>query len=220
MLSPMCQYSAADGLMNDWHFAHLAARAAGGTGIVCTEAVSIEPRGRISRYCLGLWNDQQRDQTKRVVNFIASQDAIPAIQLAHAGRKACVSRPWEGSRPVPVAEGGWQVISASPRPYADDYPAPLPMSKAMIEQFLEAFANAARRAREAGFQILEIHAAHGYLIHQFLSPLSNAREDEYGGSFENRIRLLLRTIDAVRSVWSEDLPLFVRISATDWVDEG
>jgi 2,4-dienoyl-CoA reductase-like NADH-dependent reductase (Old Yellow Enzyme family) len=220
MLSPMCQYSATDGLMNDWHFAHLAARAAGGAGIVFTESVHTEPRGRITRYCLGLWNDQQRDQMKRVVDFIASQEAIPAIQLGHAGRKTSVSRPWEGSLPIPAAEGGWEGISASDRPFAKGWIAPIPMTKAMIAQSVEDFAAAVRRARDAGFRIVEIHAAHGYLIHQFLSPLSNFRDDEYGGSFENRIRLLLETIEAVRSVWPRNLPVFLRISSTDWVEGG
>src|SRR5262249_35359880 len=158
-----------------------------------------------SRYCLGLWNDRQRDQMNRVVDFIASQEAIPAIQLGHAGRKTSVTRPWEGSRPIPVAEGGWEGISASDRPFAKGWTTPIPMTKAMITQYVEDFGAAARRAREAGFRILEIHAAHGYLIHQFLSPLSNFREDEYGGSFQNRIRLLLETIEAVRRVWPYDL---------------
>jgi 2,4-dienoyl-CoA reductase-like NADH-dependent reductase (Old Yellow Enzyme family) len=220
MLSPMCQYSATDGLMNDWHFAHLAARAAGGAGIVFTEAVHIEPRGRITHHCLGLWNDQQRDRMRRVVDFIAGQEAVPAIQLGHAGRKASVTRPWEGTRPVPVEEGGWEVIGASARPFAKGWHTPLPMSKSMIDRSVEDFAQAVRRAREAGFRILEIHAAHGYLIHQFYSPLSNDRQDEYGGSFENRIRFLLETVRAVRSEWPRDLPLFVRISCTDWIDGG
>ncbi len=220
MLSPMCQYSATDGLMNDWHFAHLAARATGGAGIVCTEAVHTEARGRITSYCLGLWNNAQRDRMKRVVDFIASQEAIPAIQLGHAGRKGSVTRPWEGTRPVSVDNGGWEVIGASSLAFAADWPTPFAMTRDMIEQSLDNFAKCVRRARDAGFRILEIHAAHGYLIHQFLSPLSNHREDEYGGSFENRIRFLLETIDAVRSAWPRELPLFVRISSTDWVEGG
>jgi 2,4-dienoyl-CoA reductase-like NADH-dependent reductase (Old Yellow Enzyme family) len=220
MLSPMCQYSAEDGLMTDWHFAHLAARAAGGAGIVFTEAVNTEPHGRITHYCLGLWNDAQRDRMRRVVDFIASQEAIPAIQLGHAGRKSSVTRPWEGTRPVPVEEGGWEVIGPSPRPYADGWPTPVAMTKAMIARFLDEFTASVRRGREAGFRILEIHAAHGYLLHQFFSPLSNHRDDEYGGSFENRIRILLETVAAARSEWPATLPLFVRISATDWVEGG
>lgn len=220
MLSPMCQYSATDGLMNDWHFAHLAARAVGGVGIVSTEAVHMEPRGRITHHCLGLWNDRQRDQMKRIVDFITAQDAIPAIQLGHAGRKASLTRPWEGTLSIPVEEGGWEVISASNRPYSKEWPVPTPMTKPAIRHFIEGFARAVVRAREAGFRILEIHAAHGYLIHQFLSPLSNDRNDEYGGSFGNRIRFLLETIDAARSEWPQNFPLFVRLSATDWVEGG
>jgi len=216
----MCQYSANDGVMNDWHFAHLAARAAGGAGIVFTESVHTEARGRISRYCLGLWNDQQRDAMKRVVEFIGSQEAIPAIQLGHAGRKTSVTRPWEGGRPIPLAEGGWEGISASNRPFASGWTAPIAMTASMIQKSVEEFAASVRRAREAGFRIVEIHAAHGYLIHQFLSPLSNDRADGYGGSFENRIRLLLETIAAVRTEWPRELPVFVRISSTDWVEGG
>ncbi|HTM47236.1 MAG TPA: NADH:flavin oxidoreductase/NADH oxidase, partial [Bryobacteraceae bacterium] len=212
--------SAADGLMNDWHFAHLAARATGGAGIVFTESVHTEPRGRISSHCLGLWNDQQRDAMKRVVEFIASQEAVPAIQLGHAGRKTSVTRPWEGSRPIPKEEGGWVGISSTDRPFAAGWPAPIRMTKEMIGRAAEDFALSVRRAREAGYRILEIHAAHGYLIHQFLSPLSNDREDEYGGSFENRVRMLLETIAAARAEWPADLPMFVRISCTDWVEGG
>jgi len=220
MLSPMCQYSATDGLMNDWHFVHLGARAAGGAGIVFTEAVHTEARGRITAHCLGLWNDAQRDRMKRVVEFIASQDAVPAIQLGHAGRKASVTRPWEGSRPVPVAEGGWEAIGPSARAFAEGWPVPIAMTRPMISSFLEEFRRAVELAREAGFRILEIHGAHGYMLHQFFSPLSNGREDDYGGSFENRIRLLLETVEAARSAWPRDLPLFLRISSTDWVDGG
>jgi 2,4-dienoyl-CoA reductase-like NADH-dependent reductase (Old Yellow Enzyme family) len=220
MLSPMCQYSATDGLMNDWHFAHLAARATGGAGIVSTEAVHTEARGRITSHCLGLWNDQQRDQMKRVVDFIASQEALPAIQLGHAGRKASVTRPWEGNRPLPASEGGWDAIGPSALPFAAGWPAPAVMTREMICRFLEQFAQAVERARDAGFRLLEIHGAHGYLLHQFFSPLSNQREDEYGGSFENRIRLLLQTVAVARSMWPRDLPLFLRISVTDWVEGG
>jgi 2,4-dienoyl-CoA reductase-like NADH-dependent reductase (Old Yellow Enzyme family) len=220
MLSPMCQYSARDGSMNDWHFAHLAARAAGGAGIVFTEAVHTEPRGRITHHCLGLWSDEQRDAMKRVVDFIAAQGAVPAIQIGHAGRKASATRPWEGSRPLTVAEGGWTAIGPSSRAFSENWPSPAAMTNSDICQALEGFAAAARRAREAGFAILEIHGAHGYLIHQFLSPLSNDRDDEYGGSFQNRMRFLLKTIDAVRSVWSSDSPLFLRISSTDWLEGG
>ena len=220
MLSPMCQYSAIDGMMTDWHFAHLAARAVGGAGIVFTEVVHTEARGRITPHCLGLWNDQQRDRMKRVVDFIAAQEAIPAIQIGHAGRKGSITRPWEGSRPIPPAEGGWQTISSTSRPFAEGWPAPAPMTRDTIGQSLESFAKAAARAWDAGFRIVEIHAAHGYLIHQFFSPLSNDRTDAYGGGFENRIRFLLETIGAVRSAWPGGLPLLVRISATDWIEGG
>lgn len=220
MLSPMCQYSATDGVMNDWHFAHLAARAVGGVGIVCTEAVHTEPRARITKYCLGLWNDVQRDAMKRVVDFIAGQGAVPAIQFGHAGRKASVGRPWEGSHPISPAEGGWEVIGASGRPYAKGWPVPIEMNRSMIEKSLAELAGAVRRAREVGFRIIDIHGAHGYLIHQFLSPLSNFRQDEYGGSFDNRIRFLLQSLDAVRSEWPRENPLFLRISVTDWVEGG
>ncbi|MFQ5660635.1 MAG: NADH:flavin oxidoreductase/NADH oxidase [Gammaproteobacteria bacterium] len=220
MLSPMCQYSAEQGLANDWHFVHLGARAAGGAGIVSTEAVHVEPRGRITPHCLGLWNDNQRDKLQRIAAFIAQQGAIPAIQLGHAGRKASVGRPWEGTRPIPKSAGGWEVISASDRPYANGWPVPTPMSHEEIKEAMKIFSNAVCRARQAGFKILELHGAHGYLIHQFLSPLSNFRNDGYGGSFENRIRFLLESIDAARREWPDELPLFLRLSVTDWVEGG
>ena len=220
MLSPMCQYSATDGLMNDWHFTHLGARAVGGAGIVCTEATHTEARGRITHHCLGLWNDRQRDQMKRVAAFVESQEAVPAIQLGHAGRKGSTTRPWEGSRPLRPDEGAWETIAPSARPFAEGWPAPVAMTAATIRKTIDEFGQAVRRAHEAGFRILEIHAAHGYLIHQFLSPLSNVRDDEYGGSLENRSRFLLETLDAARSTWPAALPLFVRISSTDWVEGG
>lgn len=220
MLSPMCQYSATDGLANDWHFAHLAARAVGGAGIVSTEAVHVAPRGRITQHDLGLWNDDQRDALRRIAAFIREQGATPAIQLGHAGRKASVGRPWDGSRPVPPEAGGWRVVSASAVAYAPGWPTPQALDETGIERELEDLASAARRAREAGFKILELHAGHGYLIHQFYSQLSNRRTDRYGGEFGNRIRFLLEAIDATRSAWPDDLPLFVRISATDWVEGG
>jgi 2,4-dienoyl-CoA reductase-like NADH-dependent reductase (Old Yellow Enzyme family) len=220
MLSPMCQYSAQDGLASDWHFMHLGARAAGGAGIVFTEAVHVEPRGRITRHCLGLWNDQQRDQLARIAGFVLGQGAIPGIQLGHAGRKASVGRPWEGSHPVPRSAGGWETISPSDLPYAEGWPIPRPMTHEEIATAMETLRASTRRARDAGFLILELHAAHGYLIHQFLSPLSNRREDEYGGSFDNRIRFLMESVAAVRSEWPEDRPLFLRLSATDWVEGG
>lgn len=221
MLSPMCQYSGQDGLSNDWHFVHLGARATGGAGWVFTEAVHIEPRGRITPHCLGLWNDEQRDRLARIASFVSDQGAVPGIQLGHAGRKASVGRPWEGSHPLRADTGGWEdLVSASALPYASQWQIPEAMNHNQIGESLQALISATRRAREAGFRALELHGAHGYLIHQFLSPLSNQRTDEYGGSFENRIRFLLESIKAVREEWPDDLPLFLRLSCTDWVDGG
>lgn len=220
MMSPMCQYSACDGLSDDWHFAHLAARAAGGAGIVCVEATHVEPRGRITNHCLGLWNDAQRDRLARIADFLVSQGAMPAIQIGHAGRKASVTRPWEGTRPIGEAEGGWSVIGPSAIPYADGYPIPIAMDTRHITDVIRAFAQAARRAREAGFRILELHAGHGYLFHQFLSPASNRRDDGYGGPLDSRMRLMIEAIEAVRSEWPDELALFVRLSVTDWTEGG
>jgi len=220
MLSPMCQYSGSDGMPTEWHSMHLGARAAGGAGIVFTEVTAVERRGLITNYCLGLWNDAQRDAFARIAAFVASLGAVPAIQLGHAGRKASVMRPWEGSKPLPPEAGGWQAIGPSPLPFGDGHQVPKPMDDADIAALLAATAAAVRRAREAGFKIVEFHAAHGYLLHQFLSPLSNRRNDRYGGSFDNRIRLLLECLDAVRSEWPADLPLFVRLSCTDWIEGG
>ena len=220
MLSPMCQYSAQDGTPNDWHFTHLGARATGGAGIVCTEAVHVAPRGRITAHDLGLWNDAQRDALARIAGFVARQGAVPAIQLGHAGRKASVGRPWEGTRPVPPSDGGWTTVGPSALAYADGWPIPTALDSAGIQAELDALAQATRRAFEAGFKIVELHAAHGYLIHQFYSPLSNDRRDSYGGSFDNRIRFLVESLDAMRSEWPADLPLFVRLSISDWVEGG
>ena len=220
MLSPMCQYSGEDGLANDWHFVHLGARAAGGAGIVFTEAVHVAPRGRITPWCLGLWNDAQRDQLARIATFVEARGAVPAIQLGHAGRKASVGRPWEGTRPIAPEDGGWPVVSASDQAYASGWPTPAAMSTAEIEEALSSLAAATRRARQAGFRIVELHAAHGYLIHQFYSPLSNRRDDAYGGNFDKRIRFLMQSIEAVRSEWPDELPLFLRLSVTDWVEGG
>ncbi len=219
-VSPMCQYSATDGVANDWHFQHLASRAVGGAGIVFTEVNHVEPRGRITHYCLGLWNDEQRDALARSARFVKAQGAVAGIQIGHAGRKGSVARPWEGGKPLAREQGAWQPIAPSPIPFGDGYPLPLEMDQKTIDLTLALFAANTRRAREAGFDILEIHAAHGYLIHEFLSPLSNQRSDRYGGSFENRIRLLLEVIDAVRSEWPEQMPLFVRISSMDWIEGG
>jgi 2,4-dienoyl-CoA reductase-like NADH-dependent reductase (Old Yellow Enzyme family) len=220
MMSPMCQYSAQDGLADDWHFAHLAARAVGGAGIVCVEASHVEPRGRITKQCLGLWNDEQRDQLARIAAFITAQGAVPAVQLAHSGRKGSVSRPWEGTLPLTVGEGAWEAIAPSPIPFGNRTTALRAMDDAMIIEVIAAFRQAARRAREAGFKIIELHAAHGYLINEFLALSSNQRTDRYGGSFDNRARFLLETIEAIRQEWPEELPLFVRLSVTEWVPGG
>jgi 2,4-dienoyl-CoA reductase-like NADH-dependent reductase (Old Yellow Enzyme family) len=219
-VSPMCQYSAHDGVANDWHFQHLASRAVGGAGIVFTEVTHVEPRGRITPYCLGLWNDEQRDALARIVRFVKAQGAAPGIQIGHAGRKGSTARPWDGGKPLTVEQGGWQPIAPSPIPFTDGYPAPLEMDRKMIDDTIALFAANTRRAREAGFDIVELHAAHGYLIHEFLSPLSNHRSDRYGGSFENRTRFLFEVIDAVRSEWPDTMPLFVRISSVDWLEGG
>ena len=220
MMSPMCQYSATDGTPNDWHFANLATRAVGGVGLVFTEATHVEPRGRITPYCAGLWNDAQRDAFARIVRFLKSQGAVTGMQLAHAGRKGSTARPWDGGKPLAADEGAWKTIAPSALPFGEGYDVPVEMDRATIDCAVDAFVAAARRAREAGFELLEIHSAHGYLIHEFLSPLSNRRTDEYGGNFENRVRFLLRIIDGVRSEWPDELPLFLRLSCTDWIDGG
>ena len=220
MVSPMCQYSAIDGVANDWHFQNLASRAVGGAGIVFTEVVHTEPRGRITPYCLGLWNDEQRDGLARIVRFVKAQGAVAGVQIGHAGRKGSTARPWDGGKSLAPEKGGWQIIAPSAIPFSDGYGMPIAMDQKTITESVAQFAANARRAREAGFDLLELHAAHGYLVHEFLSPLSNQRTDKYGGSFENRIRYLLEVLDAVRSEWPDDKPLFVRISASDWVEGG
>jgi 2,4-dienoyl-CoA reductase-like NADH-dependent reductase (Old Yellow Enzyme family) len=220
-VSPMCQYSATKGMANDWHLVHLASRATGGAGLVMAEATAVSPEGRITPGCLGLWNDAQAEQLARIAHFIASQGAVPGIQLAHAGRKASCQVPLQGGMPMaPNAPDGWQTLAASAVGYRDTDPQPEAMTIAQIEQLKADFRTAANRALLAGFKMIEIHAAHGYLVNQFLSPLSNFRKDAYGGSFENRIRLLSETAEAVRQVWPDNLPLWVRISATDWVAGG
>lgn len=220
VLSPMCQYSATEGVANEWHLVHLGSRAVGGTGLVFTEAVHVEPRGRITPSCLGLWNAEQTEALGKIAAFITAQGSVPGIQIGHAGRKASVGRPWEGSGPLSDAQGGWTPIGPTPQPYADGWRVPLAMDKAAIGESVDCFVRSVRRAREAGFQVIEIHAAHGYLHHQFLSPLSNHRTDEYGGTFENRIRFLRETLISVRREWPDEFPMFVRISATDWVEGG
>ena len=219
-VSPMCQYSSEDGFANDWHLVHLGSRAAGGAGLVMTEAAAVEARGRISAVDLGIWKDDHIEFLSRIARFVHAHGAVAGIQLAHAGRKASTLPPWAGDGAIPASEGAWQVAAPSAIPFRQDYPLPAELSVAGIEDVLKAFRDAARRALEAGFRLVEVHAAHGYLAHEFLSPLSNHRQDQYGGGFENRIRFTLETVAAVREVWPERLPLFLRISATDWVAGG
>jgi 2,4-dienoyl-CoA reductase-like NADH-dependent reductase (Old Yellow Enzyme family) len=220
-VSPMCEYSSEDGFANDWHLVHLGSRAVGGAGLVFTEATAVTPEGRISPQDLGLWKDAHVQPLSRIVSFIHSQGSVSGMQLAHAGRKASTRRPWDGSGRLSELEGGWRnVLAPSPIPFAGNYPQPIEMTPAMIGRAVTAFADAAKRALKAGFRVIEIHAAHGYLIHEFLSPLSNQRRDAYGGSFENRVRFVREIVGAVRKEWPQELPLFIRISATDWVDGG
>jgi len=219
-VSPMCQYSCEDGFATDWHFVHLGSRAVGGAGLVMTEATAVEARGRISPQDLGIWRDEHVPALARIARFIEEQGAVPGMQLAHAGRKASTIRPWAGEGPVGEAEGGWKVVGPSPVAFAEGYPVPEPMSREAIASVVGAFVEAAERARVAGFRLIEIHAAHGYLLHQFLSPIANRRSDEYGGSFENRTRLVREVVRAVRAGWPERLPILVRVSATDWLDGG
>lgn len=220
MVSPMCQYSGTDGVPSDWHLQHLGSRAVGGAGIVFTEMTNVEARGRISPGCLGLWNDEQRDAFARIVGFVKAQGAVAGIQLAHAGRKASTAAPWDGGRPMAPENGGWPIVAPSPIPFGEGYAVPQDMDEKTIAGIVALFAASARRAREAGFDLIELHGAHGYLISTFLSPITNRRTDRYGGSFENRIRFLLEIVDAVRSEWAEDKPLFVRISCSDWMEGG
>jgi 2,4-dienoyl-CoA reductase-like NADH-dependent reductase (Old Yellow Enzyme family) len=219
-VSPMCQYQATDGLANDWHLVHLGGLAQGGAGLVLTEATAVSREGRISPDDLGIWSGAQAEALARIVRFIAFQGAVPGIQLAHAGRKASNPAPWKGSGSLPPAAGGWTPVAPSALPFDADWTVPEALDPAGLQAVVRAFADGARRALEAGFQVAEIHAAHGYLLHQFLSPLSNRREDAYGGSFENRTRLLREVVAAVRGVWPERLPLLARISATDWMEGG
>ncbi len=218
-LSPMCQYSADDGMPTDWHLVHLGSRAVGGFGLVMTEATAVVPQGRISPQDTGLWNDEQAAAWRPVVDFLHAQGAAAGVQLAHAGRKASTYAPWRGTGAVPLADGGWVTQAPSAIGHGD-HPAPAAMSPQEIAATVTAFADAARRADAAGFDLIEVHGAHGYLLHQFLSPVTNRRTDAYGGSFENRIRFSLEVVDAVRAAWPAAKPLVVRISATDWIDGG
>lgn len=219
-VSPMCQYSSMDGVPNDWHFVHLGSRAIGGAGLVLTEATAVSPEGRISPADLGIWSGEQVDAFRPITTFIKEHGSVPGIQLAHAGRKASTKIPWIGEGIVPESEGGWQVIGPGRVKFSDSYPQPREMTAADIKAVIGQWKDAARRSLEAGFLVAEIHMAHGYLLHQFLSPLSNKRTDEYGGSLENRIRFPLEVAKVVREVWPENLPVFVRISVTDWIEDG
>jgi 2,4-dienoyl-CoA reductase-like NADH-dependent reductase (Old Yellow Enzyme family) len=218
VVSPMCQYSAHDGFANDWHLVHLGSRAVGGAGLIIFEATAVSPEGRITPEDLGIWQDEHVEFLARINRFIEAQGSVPGVQLAHAGRKASTYAPWRGSGAL--AEGGWQVVAPSAVPFADNYPQPEALDAAGIKKVIADFRSAAERSVQAGFRLIEIHAAHGYLLHEFLSPLSNQRTDTYGGTLENRIRLLLEVVAAVRLAVPEDFPIVVRISATDWTKGG
>ncbi len=219
-VSPMCQYSSVDGFANDWHLVHLGSRAVGGAGLIISEAAAVSPGGRITPDDLGIWKDEHIDYLKRITTFIEQQGSVAGIQLAHAGRKASNSSPWKGGKPLSIEQGAWPTESASAVPFKPEDPSPIALDKSGIDKIKADFKSAAERSFKAGFKVIEIHAAHGYLLHQFYSPLSNQRTDEYGGSFENRIRLLLEVLDSVKDVWPANMPLFVRISATDWIEDG
>ena len=220
LVSPMCQYSCADGFATDWHLVHLGSRAVGGAALVFTEATAVAPEGRISPQDLGIYDDRHVEGLARIVRFVQGQGAAAGIQLAHAGRKGSTSRLWEGGRAVAPEDGGWQPVGPTGAAFADGYPVPRALETAELAAVVSSFRAAAARALSAGFDVVEIHAAHGYLIQEFLSPLVNTRADEYGGSYDNRVRLCLEVVAAVRSVWPERLPVFIRISSTDWKDGG
>ena len=219
-VSPMCQYSSEDGLPTDWHLVHLGSRAVGGAGLVVVEATAVSPEGRISPWDSGMWSADHGRAFRRVTKFIKDNGSVPGVQLAHAGRKASTDAPWRGGRPVGPDRGGWQPVAPSPVPFGEGYPVPREMTAGDIDAVVGQFAASARWSLEGGFEVVEVHAAHGYLLHEFLSPLANRRADEYGGSLENRMRLPLRVARAVREVWPAEWPVFVRISATDWVEGG
>jgi 2,4-dienoyl-CoA reductase-like NADH-dependent reductase (Old Yellow Enzyme family) len=216
----MCAYSCEDGLANDWHFVHLGSRAVGGAGLIFTEATAVTPEGRISPQDLGIWSDRHVEPLARCVRFVHAQGRPAGIQLAHAGRKGSTRRPWEPAGTVAPEEGGWTPVGPTGTPFADNFPVPAALHESEIAGAVRAFADAARRALDAGFDVAEVHGAHGYLIHEFLSPLSNTRTDGYGGSFDNRIRFCLEVVDAVRAVWPDRQPVLVRISCTDWAPDG
>jgi len=219
-VSPMCEYSSVDGFASDWHLVHLGSRAVGGAGLVMTEAAAVTATGRISPYDLGIWDDAHVEPLRRVAAFVAAHGAVPGMQLAHAGRKGSTARPWEGRAPVAPEDGGWTPVAPSALPYSERSLVPAELSAAEVAAVPGAFAAAAERALAAGFRWIELHAAHGYLLHTFLSPLSNARQDEWGGSFERRARVVVETVRAVRAAVGEDVPLAVRLSATDWAPGG
>lgn len=219
-VSPMCQYSAQDGFANQWHLVHLGTRAIGGAGLVITEATAVEAHGRISPYDLGIWQDEHMAGLHTLAQFITDHGAVPGIQLAHAGRKANVARPWEGGQPLPNAQNGWRIVAPSAIPFNEGHPVPHELTLEEIDDIKRAFRIAALRALQAGFKLIEIHAAHGYLLHSFYSPLSNQRQDAYGGSFDNRVRLVIEVAREVRHALTDNLPLAVRVSSTDWVEGG
>lgn len=216
----MCQYSAVDGLANDWHLVHLGSRAVGGAGLIIQEATAVSPEGRITPDDLGLWKEEQTEKLKNIVSFVHAQDSLIGIQLAHAGRKASHSSPWKGAKQLNIQEGGWQTVAPSSAPFLEGTLASVALTDDGIKKVISDFKNATLRAVDVGYDVLEIHAAHGYLLHEFLSPLTNLRNDLYGGSFENRIRLLLEIIKGVQEFWPKHKPLFVRISACDWAEGG
>jgi 2,4-dienoyl-CoA reductase-like NADH-dependent reductase (Old Yellow Enzyme family) len=219
-VSPMCQYSSVDGMPTDWHLVHLGSRAVGGAGLVIMEATAVSPKGRISPSDAGIWSDAHAEAYQKITKFIKENDAVAGIQIAHAGRKASTGEPWNGGVKVDEKDGGWATVAPSAIAFSDNYPMPREMTKDDIEQATNEFVAAAKRAVDAGFEVIEIHAAHGYLFHEFLSPLSNKRDDEYGGTLENRMRFPLETARKVREAVPENLPVFVRISATDWTENG
>lgn len=219
-VSPMCMYSARDGFANDWHMVHLGSRAAGGAGLIIVEATAVEPRGRITPFDLGLWSDAHIEPLARITNYMKERGAVPGIQIAHAGRKAGTAQPWEGGKPLADEDGGWTPVGPSPIPFAEGFRTPQALGYDEICEIQAAFQAAALRALQAGFEWLEIHGAHGYLIHSFQSPLSNQRTDRYGGSFENRVRFTIETVRGMRAVWPDSKPLTIRLSCTDWVEGG
>jgi 2,4-dienoyl-CoA reductase-like NADH-dependent reductase (Old Yellow Enzyme family) len=219
-VSPMCQYSSDDGMPNDWHLVHLGSRAAGGAGLVMVEASGVSPTGRITAWDSGIWSDEHADAFRRIVTFVEARGAVSGIQLAHAGRKASTDLPWRGGQVIRDGPDSWQSVAPSPIPFREGDPVPHELTTAEIDEIVEQFVRSTLLARSAGFRVVELHMAHGYLLHEFLSPLSNARTDEYGGSLENRMRFPLRVAERVRQAWPDEFPLFVRISASDWAAGG